>query len=274
MRLAPYTRHIRTLVNRLLAEGCHPLARKMCLAVRSFGSRLKCPCCGGRFWEFLPFGITPRPNALCPGCGSLERHRLLWLYLKDRTNFFTDRLRVLDVAPIRFFSEQCTRLPNIDYVSADISSSLAKLKIDITNISLPDDSFDCIICCHVLKHIPDDRKAMRELCRVLAPGGWAIIQSPIDTNRGETFEDPRVVLPEDRERLFGQSDHVRIYGRDYQDRLEEAGFTVRVDRYAQDLGSCHLRRYGLASDDDIYFCFTPGRQRRSGERVASITGVP
>jgi len=258
MRLAPHARHIRTLIKKSLPGRCHSLARKIFLAVRSFGSRLECPCCGGRFWEFLPFGVTPRPNALCPGCGSLERHRLLWLYLKDRTNFFTDRLRVLDVAPTRFFSEQCTRLQNLDYVSADLSSPLANLQMDITDIPLPDNSFDCIICCHVLEHIPDDRKAMKELWRTLAPGGWAIIQSPIDASRDKTFEDPRVVSPEDRKRLFGQSDHVRIYGRDYKDRLEEAGFIVRLDKYVQELGSRRVRIYSLGSEDEIYFCSKPG----------------
>jgi len=265
MELAPYARYIRTLIKKFLPDGCHPLARKMYLAVRSFGFRLECPCCGGRFWEFLPFGVTPRPNALCPACGSLERHRLLWLYLKDRTNFFTDRLTVLDVAPTRFFSEQCTRFRNLDYVSADISSPLANLQLDITDVPLPDGSFDCIICCHVLEHIPDDRKAMRELCRILAPGGWAIIQSPIDSDRDKTFEDSRVVSPEDRKRLFGQDDHVRIYGRDYKDRLEEAGFIVRVDRYTRDLRPRDIRRYSLRSDEEIYFCSKPGWPLRSAQ---------
>jgi SAM-dependent methyltransferase len=258
MRGAQGARRIRTLINTALPGWCHLLARKVFLAIRSFGSRLECPCCGGRFWEFLPFGVTPRPNALCPGCGSLERHRLLWLFLRDRTNFFTARLRVLDVAPTRFFSERCTRLQNLDYVSADLSSPLAHLHMDITDIPLPDDSFDCIICCHVLEHIPDDRKAMRELYRILRPGGWAIIQSPIDASRDKTFEDPGVVSPEDRHRLFGQSDHVRVYGRDYQERLEEAGFVVRMESYMRDLGSRQTRKYGLGAEEEICACSKPG----------------
>jgi len=150
--------------------------RYIYITIRYFGLRFKCPCCDGCFRKFLFFGAKPRPNARCPRCGSLERHRLLWLYLRNKINFFSDHLKVLDIAPIHFFQKKCKKLKNLDYISADISSPIAMIKMDITDINLHDNQFDCIICYHVLEHILDDEKAMRELFRVLKPGGWAILQ--------------------------------------------------------------------------------------------------
>lgn len=117
-----------------------------------------------------------------------------------------------------------------------------------------DNLFDVIICCHVLEHILDDVAAMRELCRVLKPGGLAFLQSPLDLKRVTTFEDSQCVTPEDRARAFGQSDHVRIYGLDYKDRLEKAGFTVRVDEYVKTLAPESIDRYGLAASESLYIC--------------------
>ena len=159
-------------------------------------------------------------------------------------------------APEYIIQKFLRSIPNLDYISADLNSSLAMVKMDITNISCKDNSFDVILCYHVLEHIIDDRKAMRELFRVLKPGGWAILQSPMDLKRNKTFEDSHVVLPQDRERIFGQSDHVRIYGRDYKDRLEKAGFTVKVDSYVKELGVDMIKKYCLGKED-IYFCTKP-----------------
>ncbi|MEK7873336.1 MAG: methyltransferase domain-containing protein, partial [Chloroflexota bacterium] len=144
-------------------------------------------------------------------------------------------LRVLDVAPLPVLQAKYVKLPNLDYLSVDIASPIAMVRMDITAIGCPRDQFDCILCYHVLEHVPDDRKALQELFRVLKPGGWAILQSPIDATRPKTFEDFSVTSPEERERVFGQSDHVRIYGLDYKDRLTSAGFIVRVDDYAKQL---------------------------------------
>lgn len=146
-------------------------------------------------------------------------------------------------------------MSNLDYISADLESPLATVRMDITNILFDDNTFDVILCVHVLEHVMDDRKAMRELYRVLKPGGWAILQSPVDPDYEKTFEDPDIVSPEDRERFFGQKNHVRIYGRDYKDRLEEAGFTVKVDGYIRESGADLIERYGLEEHDtDIYLC--------------------
>ena len=215
-----------------------------------------CPCCAGQFSGFLPYGLTARPNAKCPRCGSKKRHRLLWLFLRDRTNFFTARLRVLHFAPERCLRQAFAELPNLDYVTADLMREKVTLAIDITAIPPSAGTFDAILCSHVLEHVTDDRQGMRELCRVLNPGGWAVIMVPLERNRPTTLEDPSIVSPTERERVFGQHDHVRLYGQDVQQRLESAGFSVAVHR-AKDLGMEAVRKHALSSNDQIYYCTKP-----------------
>lgn len=231
-------------------------ARLLAFRVRALfylGDSVQCPCCGGRYSRFLGVGTVSRPAA-CPGCDSRERQRLLFLYLRDRTNLFRDRLRVLHVAPEDCLQPTLSRLGNLDYVSADIASSAAMVRMDVTDIQFPDNTFDVILCSHVLEHVSDDKRAMRELKRVLRPGGWAILQVPVDGSRERTFEDPRVTDPVERERLFGQSDHVRMYGRDYPQRLADAGFDVQAVPYAKQLGPDVLRTYGLDEAENVYRC--------------------
>ena len=179
------------------------------------------------------------------------------LYLRDRTGFFKDRLKVLDIAPMKIFQKQCKALANIDYVSADVTGEPASVRSDLTAIAFSDNRFDCIFCYHVLEHIQEDTKAMRELFRVLKPGGWAIPQVPIDWERDKTLEDPAIVTPEQRECFYRQFDHVRLYGRDYKDRLEEAGFDVKLDDYAQTLDDKVIEKYGLKKGEIIFFCTKP-----------------
>lgn len=229
--------------------------RRQCVSLYLCGYRFTCPICGGHFRKLLPFGVKPRPNARCPRCGSLERHRLLWLYLKAKTNLFADDLKFLDIAPMDCLQRKFRAMPNLDYISVDLESPIAMVKMDITDMQFPSNYFDCIICYHVLEHIFDDRKAMAEIFRVLKPGGWAILQVPI--LRDKTFEDPSVTAPEDRERIFGQRDHVRIYGLDYRDRLEAVGFNVKVDDYVKQLSEDAIKKYGLMEDETIYFCSKP-----------------
>jgi SAM-dependent methyltransferase len=218
------------------------------------GNRFICPVCGGNFRKFLDFGPASQPNEQCPRCLSLKRHRLLWFYLKDKTNFFDDNFKVLHMAPEYCFYQRFSKQKNLDYISADIQSPLAQVKMDITNIVYEDNFFDVILCNHVLEHIPDDGKAMKELWRVLKPGGWAIMQVPIDINRQQTYENPSIESPEERKRLFGQEDHVRWYGLDYKDRLELAGFAVKVDSYVKELGNDVIKKYSLRETENIYFC--------------------
>lgn len=246
----------------LYLKYCHLLIRIVhhVISPLYYGHRFVCPICGGHFRKFLPFGIKPRPNAQCPRCGSLERHRLLWLYLRDRTNFFIDNLKVLDIAPMDCLQRRFRTQSNLDYVSVDLESPIAMVKMDITDIQFPDNHFDCIICYHVLEHIPDDQRAMKEIFRVLKPGGWAILQVPV--LREKTFEDPTITAPKEREKVFGQCDHVRIYGLDYKDRLESAGFTVKVDDYVKKLGDDAIKKYSLMKDENIYFCSKPNPKEK------------
>jgi len=200
---------------------------------------------------------VPARRAACPGCGSRERQRLLLLYLRNETNLFSDPLRVLHIAPEDCLQEAIAGVRNVDYVSADISSKAAMLRMDVTDIRLPDDSFDVILCSHVLEHVDDDARAMWELWRILRKGGWAILQVPVDASRERTFEDSSVTDPAERERLFGQWDHVRVYGRDYAQRLAEAGFDVHVIPYASRLGPEVIRTCGLDAAESIYLCRKP-----------------
>lgn len=218
---------------------------------RYAGNKVVCPCCGGNFSQFLPVGV--RANAECPRCTARERHRLIWMYLKNKTNLFSESLKVLHIAPEFYFQKKLVRMSNLDYLSGDLDSPLADVKIDITNIQYPDNSFDVILCNHVLEHIPDDRQAMQELFRVLKPEGWGIFQVPLDLNSDGTVEGPSLP-PQERKRLFGQIDHVRLYGKDYKQRLEQAGFTVKVDEYVKELDCKQIEKYGLRTEQDVYFC--------------------
>jgi SAM-dependent methyltransferase len=249
---------VRSLVKTIVPTDYHHATKQLYLRFTSAlyaGDQVTCPCCGGQFRSFLPFGkVRQSPNARCPGCGSLKRHRLQWLFFQERTGLFSERLRVLHIAPEHIFQSALKMMPNLEYISADLDSPLAMIKMDITSIQFADDTFDVILCSHVLEHVPDDQLAMRELRRVLRPGGWALMQSPLDANRATTFEDFSVTTPAERERVFGQDDHVRIYGRDYKDRLEASGFTVRLEDFAQSYSEEKARRYGIKRDEVLYIC--------------------
>jgi len=225
------------------------------VSVFYLGNRVECPICDHKFRKFLPFGRKSRGNALCPNCLALERHRLIWFYLKEKTDFFQSNIKLLHVGPEICFINRFEQLPHLDYVTADIDSPLAKVKMDIENIPLDDNSIDVVLCSHVLEHVNNDKKAMSELFRVLKLGGWAILQVPVFHPIPETtFEDLSITDPKERERLFGQDDHVRLYGKDYPDRLRSVGFEVKVEDYAKEIGMEAVRRFALPIDDPIYFC--------------------
>lgn len=216
---------LKSAVKKSIPDNYVPGMIEMYYKLRSVlysGNELTCPCCGGNFSTFLPYGMTnPQENSQCPRCGCVERHRILWLYLQNKTDFFKDKLKVLHFAPEYWFQKQFKNLPNLDYITTDLFDKLAMVKMDITNITYEDNQFDVILCSHVLEHIPDEHKAMTELRRILKPSGWAILQVPLDTRLEKTFEDPGIVSPEDRRKAFGQEDHVRFHGLDYQDRLKK-----------------------------------------------------
>ncbi|MGB3182745.1 MAG: methyltransferase domain-containing protein [Cyclobacteriaceae bacterium] len=228
------------------------------LSVFYSGNDVECPVCKSTFRKFLPYGRVPRPNVLCPSCQSLERHRLIWLYLQQRTDFFTAPQKVLHVAPEDCFIHRFEQLPNLDYITADIESPLAKVKMDIHDIPFEADTFDTAFCNHVMEHVEDDIRAMSELCRVLKPGAWAIIQIPLfHPLKENTHQDPSITDPKEREKIFGQSDHVRMYGKDYADRLRQGGFEVTEDWFVKELPANQAERYRLPMKEPIFFCRKP-----------------
>lgn len=201
------------------------------------GNGRDCPICGKHFRKFLPYGYGPsREDALCPGCLSLERHRLLWLYLKEEKHILDTFPKLLHIAPERclqlLFEKHYGEARRSEYITADLESPLAALHFDVQDIPLEDSSVDVIICNHIMEHVDNDIKAMTELHRILKDDGFGIILSPVDSTLERTYEDPTITSPDERARAFGQYDHRRIYGRDYAERLERSGFRVEQIDYA------------------------------------------
>jgi SAM-dependent methyltransferase len=216
------------------------------------GTTYEDPIDGKTYRTFLPYGyIKVRKNVLAPGSLSLERHRLFWLYLKNETTFFTKKNRVLHFAPEQAFLDKFRKLNSIDYTTTDLNSPIADVKADICDLPFEDNSFDFIICNHVLEHIPDDTQAMKELYRVLAPNGVAIMQVPYDREREVTFEDNSITHPKERAKIFGQYDHVRVYGMDYFSKLASVGFKIEAVDYTSKFTSIEIERYRLPEGELI-----------------------
>jgi len=212
------------------------------------------PVSGKSYRKLLPYGRTDmRNNALAPHSMSLERHRLIWLYLQCETDFFTENLKMLHVAPELCFIKKFKKLKNLDYITGDLESPWADIKMNVLNIPFSDNTFDVAMCNHVFEHIAEDNKAMTEFFRVLKPNGWAIFQVPIQWDK-PTIEDFTITNPKEREKLFGQRDHVRLYGYDYTERLQNAGFFVSVIDYAAKLGQELTKKFALLQDEKIILC--------------------
>ena len=221
------------------------------------GSTYTDPISGKSYRKFLPYGYSgraKRQNVLCPGSLSLERHRLLWLYLKERTDFFTADHSMLHIAPEQCFYRIFKKMKNLKYTTADLNSPIADVHMDLHNAPFTDNSFDIIFCNHVLEHVEDDARCMKELHRIMKPGGWGIFQVPQDTSREQTFEDSTLVTEEEREKHFWQKDHVRLYGLDYKDRLSAAGFNVEVDAHVNRYSDAEIDRYRLPKGEMLYIC--------------------
>lgn len=225
------------------------------LALMLKGERYTDPIDGKSFRKFLPYGYeNQRENVLSPSTLSLERHRLLWLYLKNETDFFTKPAKVLHFAPEQAFYKRFRKLKHLDYTTTDLNSPLADVKADICDLPFEDNSYDVIFCNHVLEHIPNDTKAMQELYRILKPQGFAILQVPQELNREVTFEDNTITDPNERAKIFGQYDHVRVYGRDYFDKLKAVGFKVDAVDYTSKLGKETSEKYRLAWGELLPVC--------------------
>ena len=222
------------------------------LALFLKGKTFTDPIDGKNFRNFLPYGYgKQRNNVLSPSTLSLERHRLLWLYLKNETNFFSANLKVLHFAPEQAFYKRFRMLSNLEYTTTDLNSPLADVKADICNLPFKDHEFDVILCNHVLEHIPDDTKAMQELYRILKPNGWGVFQIPQDLSREKTFEDHTITDRIERAKIFGQYDHVRVYGRDYFDKLRTIGFKVEEVDYTSKLSKEEVTKFCLAKGEII-----------------------
>ena len=227
------------------------------------GKGKQCPLCGCQRRKFIPYGyVKPRENALCPNCLSLERHRLLWLWLLRESDIGRGAMalpRLLHIAPevalMRKFRKMYAREKE-RYVTADLESPLADMHFDVQEIPIEDGAFDCVICNHIMEHVEDDRKALKEIFRILRRGGWGVILSPVELEREKTFEDDSITDREERTRIFGQYDHRRIYGRDYTERLQEAGFEVYDIPYKEAFTAAEQQRYALC-DDHLYIVRKP-----------------
>ncbi len=222
-----------------------------------YGNKFEDPISGKTYRKFLPYGYTKsvsRQNALCPGSLSLERHRLLWLYLKEKTNFFTANHKLLHIAPEQCFYKLFKAMPNLNYVTGDYNSPIADYHFDLHKAPFDDNSFDVIFCHHVLEHVEDADQCLRELYRMMKPGGFGIFQIPQDVNRYLTYEDKTITTEKEREIHFWQKDHVRLFGLDYKDKLIAAGFNVTVEDYTKQITPQLVERYGLPKDELLYIC--------------------
>lgn len=207
------------------------------------GTKFKCNICETQLKHFEKL---ENGNLLCPICGSLPRTRRLWKLLNEK--FLRDGISVLDFSPSRSIYRKLKKNPNINYFSTDFENEfLADYHFDITNIDEEDDSFNLILCYHILEHIPNDSKAMSELYRVLKKGGHILVQTPFKD--GNIHEDSSIVTEIDREKHFGQNDHVRIYSIEgLQKRLKNAGFKTDINKFGAD------QYLGLTANECVIFC--------------------
>jgi SAM-dependent methyltransferase len=257
---------MKTLFKLILNTIPRPILIRLSILVRPIlafvlqGNKFIDPIDGKSFSMFLPYGYgSQRNNVLSPSTLSLERHRLLWLYLQNETDFFTSKTikKVLHFAPEQEFYKRFKKQKNIEYVTTDLLSPLANVKADICNLPFEDNTYDIIFCNHVLEHIPDDTKAMQELYRVMKPGGIGFFQIPQDLNKATTFTDDTIIDAKERAKIFGQYDHVRVYGRDYFDKLKSIGFHVEAIDYTSKLGTELVTKYCLAPGELLPLCRKP-----------------
>jgi predicted SAM-dependent methyltransferase len=227
-----------------------------------------CPSCNNNLLYFEPlpdhfdsplltkyeFEMYNKETFLCPKCSAMDRERLYRLYIEQETKLLKMPIRLLHIAPERNIQNWLFNFDNIDYTGGDLfPTDTALVRVDVTDIHYRDETFDVVMCSHVLEHVPDDRKAMRELYRVLKKGGWGILQVPLAVDITESYEDFSITTPEGRFEAFGQNDHVRVYAQqDYINRLKEVGFEVELYNYATKYGLNEAKKYGLSKNDNLY----------------------
>lgn len=218
------------------------------------GNKVSCPVCGNSFRKFLSYGssVAHRENVLCPYDLTLERHRLMWLYLQNETDFFSVKKKVLHIAPEQCFHSKFKTQKNLDYLTGDLESPIADMHFDLHNVPLKSNQFDVIFCNHVLEHVADANQCLKELYRMMKPGGWGIFQVPQDFNLEKTLEDPSIKDPKERERVFWQKDHVRLFGKDYPQWIERAGFEVTIFDPKVHFSNDEIARYRLMPQELLY----------------------
>ncbi len=239
------------------------------------GNKYHCPYCKHSFRKMLTDGETHpvitkyqiigsglRDNCTCPRCYSKDRDRLIHLYLEKKTDIFTSKkpTRVLHIAPEAWLKELFQSLAHVEYTygvkgvkNMGYYYDRKTLELDITKLAIDDNTYDIIVCNHVLEHIPDDTQALKEIYRILKPGGWAILQVPHSNQLENTYEDESIVEPKEREKHYGQFDHVRVYGKDYPKRLEFVGFQVeQFNPKNETWGKEYIDRYALNSNENLF----------------------
>jgi SAM-dependent methyltransferase len=253
---------VRRRLRRLLRDPRFAFAIRAALWLRGLcyrGDRYFCPVCrtGLRTFVTKRSVFRTNPDGYCPRCDAKARHRRLWLWLEERTNLLKDELRLLEVAPWWSLSRRLASLPNLRFEAVDRERAGPHVTLvgDLVSLPLAEGSFDAALCIHVLEHVEDDRGALRELHRILRPGGWAIVSVPIRLDRA-THEDPTITDPAERQKVFGERSHVRWYGADLADRLREAGFEVALD-LASSIPDEVVARHGLRRDENLFTCRKP-----------------
>jgi SAM-dependent methyltransferase len=254
---------MKNIIKLLLKYIPRPLLIRLSYIFRVFtpvlyrGNNVECPVCEKHFSKFLPYGyVTQRENVLCPYDLTLERHRLMWYYLKNESDFFIrPNIDVLHIAPEQCFYKLFRNQKNLNYLTGDLESPLADLHFDLHNIPLENNKFDVIFCNHVLEHVEDAKKCMSELYRVMKPGGFGIFQVPQDFNRDTTYENPNIITPEEREKHFWQYDHVRLFGLDYPDWLRSVGFNIEEFNPEKKIDSYQFERFRLMKNEILYIAY-------------------
>lgn len=248
---------LNTLPRPLLIRLSYPF--KLLAPLLFKGNHVECPVCENQFRKFLSYGskVVHRENVLCPYDLTLERHRLMWLYLKNESNFFTDHLKVLHIAPEQCFHKRFKKQPNLNYLTGDLVSPIADLHFDLHEIPLEDNKFDVVFCNHVMEHVSDVHQCLSELFRVMSPGGWGIFQVPQDFSSAKTYEDNSITSPAEREKHFWQKDHVRLFGRDYPDYLRKAGFVISEYKPSEHFSKDVISRFRLMEEEILYIAKKP-----------------
>lgn len=263
-------RMIKTVLPPKVYDALRRTSKEVKIRTLYRGDTVECIFCGNHFSRFKPHGIDApiltelkvvsggMRDTTCPRCHSYDRERLIYLYIERRTDLFSGGKKVLDIAPAENLGNKLQASPGLDYISGDLLRTDVMVKLDVTEMQFPDETFDAVLCNHVMEHVPDDRKAMREIRRVLKPGGWAMVLVPYSPVLEKTIEDPSVDSPEERLRRFGQDDHIRIYALpDYLARLKESGLDVEVVPFVSQLDPEEVRRYALIGEQDVIIVRRP-----------------